>query len=257
MRIIDLTAPIEPSPPGTPDFQRTTIEYLDHAAGAAEVEALFGVPARLLRDGEGWTRETITLGTHNATHLDAPYHYNSRVGGEPAATIDELPLERFIAPGVVVEAREKEDGDAISADDMAQGIEAAGHELRANDIVLVRTGRDAYYGQPDYISRGPGVTAEATKWLYDQGVRVMGIDAWGWDRPLATQAQEALEQDRPGIFWEAHQADLPYSQIERLVNLTKLPTTGFTVICLPLPIHRASAAPARVVALLAEGDGSA
>jgi kynurenine formamidase len=113
----------------------------------------------------------------------------------------------------------------------------------------VRTGRDAYYGQADYIARGPGVTAAATHWLYDRGVRVMGIDAWGWDRPLHMQAAEALERDQPGIFWEAHQADLPYSQIERLVNLGALPADGFLVSCLPLRLSRASAAPARVVAI--------
>jgi len=89
------------------------------------------------------------------------------------------------------------------------------------------------------------VTAEATRWLYDQGVRVMGIDAWGWDRPLRLQAADALAQDAPGIFWEAHQADLPYSQIERLVNLGELPPDGFTVSCLPLRAVGASAAPAR------------
>jgi kynurenine formamidase len=133
---------------------------------------------------------------------------------------------------------------------MRQGIAAAGHELRPHDIVLVRTGRDVHYGQPDYIHKGPGVTAQATRWLYDQGVRVMGIDAWGWDRPLALQAREALERDAPGIFWEAHQVDLPYTQIERLVNLGALPDTGFTVACFPLPIRAASAAPARVVALI-------
>ena len=59
----------------------------------------------------------------------------------------------------------------------------------------------------------------ATRWLWERGVRVMGIDAWGWDAPLHMQAQEALERDEPGVFWAAHQADLPYSQIERLVNL--------------------------------------
>ena len=37
--------------------------------------------------------------------------------------------------------------------------------------------------------RGPGVTAEATYWLFDRGVRVMGIDAWGWDAPLNLQAE--------------------------------------------------------------------
>ena len=90
----------------------------------------------------------------------------------------------------------------------------------------MRTGRDAFYGEPDYIARGPGVTAEATRWLYEQGVRVMGIDAWGWDAPLHLQAEEAKAAGEPGIFWAAHQADLDYSQIERLVNLGELPPTG-------------------------------
>jgi len=248
-RIIDLSAPIETSPPGTPEFQRNTIEYFDHAAGANEVKALFGLPSRLLRNGEGWTRETVTLGTHNSTHVDAPYHYNSIIQGRPAATIDELPLEWFIGPGVVVDFSQRADGEAISAEDVSAAMEATGHALSPGDIVLVRTGRDAFYGQADYIARGPGVTAAATHWLYDRGVRVMGIDAWGWDRPLQMQAADALERGEPGIFWEAHQADLPYSQIERLVNLGALPADGFLVSCLPLRLSRSSAAPARVVAI--------
>jgi kynurenine formamidase len=250
MPVIDLSAPIEPSPQGTPDFQRTEVEYFDHAAGAAEIEALFGVPARLLREGEGLSREELTVGTHNATHVDAPYHYNATIEGRPAATIDELPLERFIGPGVVVDFTDRDDGEAISATDMETALRASGHELRAGDIVLVHTGRDAHYGSADYMSRGPGVTAGATRWLYDAGVRVMGIDAWGWDRPLHLQAADALAQDAPGIFWEAHQADLDYCQIERLVNLGALPPTGFTVFCLPLRIVGASAAPARVIAIV-------
>jgi kynurenine formamidase len=248
-RIVDLSAPIVPSPPGTPDFQRNAIEYVDHAGGAAEIEAIYGVPARLLRDGEGWTREVVQLGTHNSTHVDAPYHYNSRIEGRPAATIDELPLERFLGPGVVVDLSARADGDAIDTADMRAALPRA---LAPGDIVLVRTGRDRFYGQADYIDRGPGVTREATRWLYDQGVRVMGIDAWGWDRPLRLEAAEALARDEPGIFWAAHQADLDYSQIERLVNLDQLPETGFTVACFPLRIVRASAAPARVVAILVD-----
>jgi kynurenine formamidase len=250
MRIIDLSAPITPSPEGTPGFQRNAIEYLDHMGGAEEIERLYGVPPELLRDGEGWTRETVSLGTHNATHVDAPYHYNSHIQGRPAATIDELSLEQFFAPGVVLDMTHKADGDAVDVDDVRAALDAAGHRLRPGDIVLVHSGRDAYYGRPDYIDRGPGVTAEATHWLYDHGVRVMGIDAWGWDRPLRLQAEDALEAKAAGVFWEAHQVDLPYSQIERLMNLAALPATGFTVACFPLRIHRASAAPARVVAIL-------
>ena len=116
--------------------------------------------------------------------------------------------------------------------------------------MLVRTGRDRFVEEPGYLALGPGVTAEATRWLYERGVRVMGIDAWGWDGPLHLQAQAALERDEPGIFWAAHQADIPYCQIERLVNLGELPPTGFQVACFPLKIVGASAAPARVVALV-------
>ncbi|MGO9961454.1 MAG: cyclase family protein [Solirubrobacteraceae bacterium] len=250
MRIVDLSAPIESSPPDAPAFQRTEIEYLSHDGGAEEIEHLFGVPRALLRDGEGWTRETLTLGTHNATHVDAPWHYNSTIGGRRADTIDELPLEWFFAPGVVVDFVDRADGDVITATEMAAAVDAAGRRLQAGDIVLVRTGRDAFYGQLDYVARGPGVSADATRWLFDRGVRVMGIDAWGWDRPLHLQAQDAVREQRPGIFWEAHQVGLRYSQIERLVGLGALPPTGFTVACFPLRVARASAAPARVVAIL-------
>jgi kynurenine formamidase len=249
-RIVDLSAPIASSPSGTPDFQRNAIEYVDHAAGAREIEELYGVPARLLRDGEGWTRELVSLGTHNSTHVDAPWHYNSVIAGKPAATIDELPLERFFGQGVRLDFTGRADGEAIDSGDVEAALLSISRTLEPGDIVLIHTGCDAYYGQPGYIDRGPGVTASATRWLHERGVRVMGIDAWGWDRPLRMQAAEALERDEPGIFWEAHQADLDYSQIERLVNLAELPATGFTVACFPLRLVRASAAPARVVAIL-------
>ncbi len=237
MPMVDLSAPIEPSPAELPDVLRTDVHLTDHAQGARDIEAMLGVPSRLLRNGEGWALEEFTrLGTHNSTHVDAPWHYNSTIGGKPAQTIDELPLEWFHAPGVVVDFTDREDGDAIGAEAIEGELARIGHDLRERDIVLVRTGRDEFYAQPDYVARGPGVTAEATHWLFDA--------------PLHLQAQEALERDEPGVFWAAHQADLPYSQIERLCNLGALPPDGFIVSCFPLKIVGGSAAPARVVAIL-------
>ena len=248
---IDLSAPIAQGPAELPDPLRTDVEYRDHGQGAEDIESLFGVPPRLLRDGEGWAVETLNnFGTHNSTHVDAPWHYNATIGGEPAQTIDELPLEWFHAPGVVLDMTAKADGDAMTVPEAQAALAAAGHTLAPLDIVLVRTGRDAFYAEPDYMIRGPGVTAEATRWLYEQGVRVMGIDAWGWDAPLHLQAQEAVARDEPGIFWAAHQADLAYCQIERLFNLAALPATGFTVSCFPLKIVGGSAGPTRAVAIL-------
>ena len=250
MRIIDLSAPIVSSPDDAQSFQRTHVEYLDHAKGAEEIGELFGLGPELLRDREGWTRETLTLGTHNTTHLDAPWHYNSTIDGTRAETIDELPLDWFFGPGVVVDFTANADGEVITAAAMEAALADAGHDLQAGDIVLVRTGRDAFYTEADYLGRGPGVSAEATRWLYDRGVRVMGIDAWGWDRPLHLQAEEARRDNATGVFWEAHQVGLRYSQIERLVGLDQLPPTGFQVACFPLKVVGASAAPARVVAIL-------
>lgn len=250
-RFIDLSAPIEPGPEDAPDVVRVDVEYSPHAEGARQIEAMFGVGPELLRDGEGWAVDAFTLlGTHSSTHVDAPYHYNSTIGGEPARTIDQLPLDWFFRPGFVLDFHEREDGDVITADDVERELERIGHETRERDIALVRTGCDRYLGLLEYMAHGPGVSAEATRWLYERGVRVMGIDAWGWDRPLWMQAEEAKAKGEPGIFWEAHQMDLDYSQIERLANLDQLPPHGFTVACFPLKLVGGSAGPARVVAIL-------
>jgi kynurenine formamidase len=249
-KIVDLSHLVQADPPDLPDFLRTDLTYNDHASGAGEFEKMLEIPRSMLLREEGPAGERLSIGTHSITHVDAPYHYNSTIQGRPSETIDQLPLEWFFAPGVVVEAMGREDGDAVTPAQMQGGIEAAGHELKPLDIVLVHTGTDRFYGQPDYMHRGPGVSAEATRWLWEQGVRVVGIDAWGWDAPLRMQADQARGAQQAGVVWSAHQVDLPYSQIERMTNLGELPPTGFKVACFPLKLKAASAAPARVVAIL-------
>jgi kynurenine formamidase len=249
MRFVDLSSTIENT--SVSPIDQVDIEYSSHAAGAEQIEGMMSVPPALLRDGEGWAVETIQqLSTHGATHVDAPWHYNSTIQGKPAQTIDELPLEWFFSDGLKLDMRHKPDGEPMTVDDAKAALEKMNYALKPLDIVLVQCGCDQYYGQPDYMAHGCGATAKATRWLYEQGVRVMGIDAWGWDRPLHLQAMEAAEKQEPGIFWEAHQCDLAYSQIERLMNLDQIPATGFQVACFPLKIKGASAAPARVVAIL-------
>lgn len=249
MKLVDLSALIEHTDRSPVDH--TEIEYTDHQQGAKSVEAMTGVPSALLRNQEGWAVETIKhLGIHSSTHVDAPYHYNSTIQGKPAATIEELPLEWFFNDAVKLDMRHRPDGEAMTKADAEAALEKIGYTLKPLDIVLVQCGCDAYYGQPDYMQHGCGATAEATHWFYDQGVRVMGIDAWGWDRPLHLQAEEAIAKGEPGVFWEAHQCDLAYSQIERLMNLEQLPDHGFKVACFPLKIKGASGAPARVVAMI-------
>ena len=251
MKLVDLSALIAPSLESVPAYLRTEIAYSTHAEGAAQAQSILKVPASVFRNNEGWATETIkNLGTHDSTHIDAPWHYNSQIQGRRAETIDELPLEWFYSDAVVLDMTHKADGESMDVTDVEQELSRIGYELKALDIVLVRTGRDAFYTQPDYIFRGCGVTAAATRWLFERGIRVMGIDAWGWDAPLDRQAKAALTTGQDGVFWAAHQVDLPYAQIERLVNLGSLPAFGFKVSCFPLKIKNGSAGPARAVAII-------
>ena len=96
------------------------------------------------------------------------------------------------------------------------------------------------------------MSAKATEWLIDQGIKVMGIDSWGWDLPLPHMIQKAKETNDPELFWEAHLVgkDKEYCHMEQLVNLDALPLSGFKVAVFPLKIVGASAAPARVVAIM-------
>ena len=96
------------------------------------------------------------------------------------------------------------------------------------------------------------MSADATRWLLDQGVKLVGIDAWGWDVALPLQARRAKESGRHDVFWTAHfvGVDKEYCQIERLTNLDKLPPVGFKVCAFPLKVVGGSAGPARVVALV-------
>ena len=101
------------------------------------------------------------------------------------------------------------------------------------------------------------MSAEATEWLIDRGIVVMGIDQWGWDLPLPWQIRRARADDDRKAFWAAHRVGRrrPFWHMEQLVNLGALPPHGFTVAVFPLNLVGASAAPARVVAFLPSATG--
>ncbi len=222
--------------------------------GAWVIRLLFGLSPRYLPQGLGWANDTLKLSTHGTTHVDAPWHYGPTCEGCPAKTIDQVPLDWCYGPGVVLDMRRLSPDAAASVEDVQAALAKIGHTLSAGEIVLIQTGNDRYYGSREYFSRGPGVSAAATRWLLERGVRLTGIDAWGWDAPLAVQAKQAKATGRGDLFWEAHYVgvDKEYCHMERLANLDQLPPTGFTVCAFPLKVKGGSAGPARVVALLEE-----
>ncbi len=117
---------------------------------------------------------------------------------------------------------------------------------------MLMTGRDRYLGSEEYFEQ-PGMTRESTLWLVEQGIKVIGIDAYGFDRKFADMAKEFKETGDGRVIWEAHFAGIEreYCQIEKLANLDKIPRpTGFKVSCFPVKVQGASGGWCRPVALI-------
>lgn len=253
-KIIDLSMPLDNDTVVDHDIMRPNIEYVPNKDNAEAMCKMFpGLKPADLPDSEGWAWEKITLTTHNGTHMDAPYHFHSRdKTGKPMMTIDEVPLDWFFRPGVKLDFRRKPDGHVISAAEVAEELDRIGHDLKPLDIVLVNTRASECYGTDEYLTAGAGMGREATLYLTERGVRVAGIDAWGWDAPFSHTAKRFTEIKDPSIIWEGHFAGIetPYCHMEKLLNLQELPANGFTVACFPFKIKAASAGWIRAVAML-------
>jgi len=251
-KIIDLSKTIEYKK-SDPWFMRTKIKNIPHAKSMKLIRYVLKLPKRLIPSNfHGWADDKIkNMGVHSSTHIDAPWHYGPTVQGKKAKTIDEIPLEWLYGDGIVIDMSHKKDFEAITVEDLQNDLKKNSLQLKAGNIVLIRTDRDQLKGQ-DIFDRGTGMSKEATIWLIEQGIKVMGIDQWGWDLPLRHLVEQAKKTDNKELFWEGHLVgiDHEYLHMEQLTNLKALPPSGFKVAVFPLKIKGGSAAPARVVAIM-------
>ena len=187
---------------------------------------------------------------HGGTHVDAPIHF-----GEGRPSVDEIPLERLVGPGVVVDVRAACAADRdhrVSRADLARHERAHGR-IPDGAIVLLHTGfgarwpdRERYLGTarrgPDAVPElhFPGLAADAARWLVtERRIAAVGIDTASID-------------PGPSSLFESHQvlaaAEVPV--FENAAHLALLPASGFTVVALPMKIRGGSGGPLRIVAIV-------
>jgi len=251
IRVVDLSLEIKQGE----GVMGARIQYTSHKDSVPGMVRSFpGIKPEDLPDGLGWAAEEVTLSTHSGTHLDSPYHYSPTTEGRRSPTIDEMPLEWAFGDGVVLDMRHKKPGEVISVADVQAALTKMRYTLKPLDIVLVMTGCDKLWDTPKYGTDYAGMGRDATVWLADQGVKLVGTDAPGWDRPFRDAAREFRETGNRKVIWEGHYAGIEreYYQMEKLANLDKLPPYGFKVYCFPIKIQKASAAWVRPVAVVEE-----
>ena len=252
MIIIDLSVPLEPSPGEPVPVQ---MELVDHATGAD----ILGAPAQIGRkdfpDGLGLSLEHVRLVSHAGTHVDAPSHYGPLCEGRPARAVDELPLEWFYGRGVLVRALGDVVDGPVRRDEVELALRQMSHTPAPGEIILIHTGADARWGQPDYFTNFRGVSVEALAFLLDHGVKVVGVDSFGFDPPFAQMLKAYSGTGDRSALRPAHVYGRrrEYCQIERLAHLDRIPVThGFRVACFPVKLRGAGASWARVVAIVDE-----
>lgn len=266
MRFIDLSLPIDDT---HPEAHPIRIERLAHKKGIGHLnwvmmrKNLRGLISYLmgkrvikptdLPDREFLSLEMVYCSVHTGTHVDAPFHFGTHCEGRESKKISELPLNWFFQDGVVLDMTHKKAAEAIAKEDLITALKKINYKLKPKDIVLLHTGADKYFGSKDYMAKFCGVSAEAIEWLWDQGIKVMGIDALGFDRPYPAMLKDFLAENDKTVLWPAHFCGRrqEYAHIERLANLDKLPKPfGFKVACFPVNIRDAGASFTRVVAML-------
>jgi kynurenine formamidase len=183
----------------------------------------------------------VVANDHVGTHCDARKHIVPDAGGP-----DTIPLEYCFSDGVLLDFTDREAGDIISAADVEAALAKIDYEVKERDIVLIHTGAGAYNTEERYRTDHPGMSAEATRWLIERGVRMMGCDAITFDPPVWAMFEKKK-------FWEAHRVmwDEEYWHLENLTNLDQIGRPhGFQLSVLPVKWVGTTAAPVRAVAIV-------
>lgn len=192
-----------------------------------QIEELY--PQYHRRPEDWYILQEVRLNVHVGTHIESPYHHR-----KDGYDISQLDLNVLIGDAIKLDFRHKKPNEEISKEE----IEAASakYELKEK-IVFLQTGRDKFYHDRNLGHDRQYPSIEAVKWLVEQGIKCMGVDATGIEVK--------------GLDYQPNHSTLFASNIplvENVTNLDKLNGTEFYVYILPLNIRGLESCPVRILA---------
>lgn len=210
-RIVDLSLRLAngaPSYPGDPPFILSPHDTLSTA---------------------GYNLARIATGTHQGTHLDAPYHFF-----DAGATVDRLDLTTCVGPALLADLSHKQAGEVITIEDFGPWA----HRIGPGARLVYRTGWDSRLGEPAYFAEYPSIATGTAQWLAERGIVLLGMDT-----------------PSPSVEWkDIHEILLGAGVVilEELAHLDQIGADTFLLVAAPLRLEGADGSPVRALALVQE-----
>jgi arylformamidase len=236
MKLLDLTQSLSPR----------TARSSDHP------EVCF--PVLRYRSRNGVSTRQVIASLHSGTHVDAPSLYDPQ-----GRTIDQLPLEGFCGPGLVVDVALGEWGVISGA-----VLNRVAPDFQAGDILALWTdwGRN-YLDEETYVLKAPGLDRSGVDWVVRHRAKAVFSDTPSAEHVFMRRRQ--WQQLRPDVFDAArfdpddfppsygHKTLLPAGimMVENLsAELGRLVGQRVNLLALPAKYEGVEGAPARVAAVL-------
>ncbi len=216
-RVIDLSVPISHGMPRYPSAYLPDVSLVDAASHEKERRAA----------------QILTIGTHAATHIDAPYHADP-----DGPAIDKISPRTFIGPAAVLRLGERDRRSPIGIDDL-QTWDGWSRYCR----VLFDTGWSRQtWGKKEYFTQGPFLSKDAARWLVDQN----DLALLGMDFPNVDSIEDmAMGTRAPNHYTLLHAGIL---LLENLIRLEEL-DDAFLLACPPLGLVGGDAGHCRALAV--------
>ena len=259
-RIFDLSTPISKEAPRLDILSPYVMCLWQHPIQSHNDRAREGVV-----NGAAFADERVEMDLHTGTHIDALGHawqHGRGFGGIAvedavgAQGLRELGIEvaaPMVARGVLLDAAAirggtLEAGDVITAADLERAADAAGCEVGAGDIVLIRTGwGPLYHCEPARYARSwPGIGLEAARWLTSRGVRAVGAD----NMALEVNPHEQADESMPVHMHMLVETGTYIIEQADLEALAAAAPREFLCLCLPLLFVGGTASPIRLLAIV-------
>ena len=199
-------------------------------------------------DGFFYSANEFKTPEHLGTHMDAPYHFC-----ETCLTVDQIPIENFIANGFLIDIREKCNSNRnylLSIEDFKLTPKDFDALRGQKNILLIRTGWGKYWNDKEkYLGTNdndvsklsfPGIGEDAANYIAHLKLFVgVGIDTASTDFGQSKNFKTHQVFAHNGIY-----------AIENLANLDLLPLNNFTLYAFPMKLKGGTGGPIRVIARL-------